>query len=174
MTKQNWLFALLIGSSIGCFYRASEGAAQSLSAATLATPAKLAAQEQQPPPRPVLYVVKDLGGLGGLAGVAEGVSDRGWVVGSSNLSGDQSQHAFIWRDGVMTDLGTLGAEQRRPVARERQPRIDCWRGRNDLSGLTVREFLFSLSQFTNRLDLSGVPLARRHNGGPPNSRRQQQ
>jgi probable HAF family extracellular repeat protein len=40
--------------------------------------------------------------------VAEGISDRGWVVGTANLAGDQSTHAFLWRDGVMTDLGTLG------------------------------------------------------------------
>src|SRR4029077_2543547 len=54
------------------------------------------------------YLVKDLGTLGGTAGVAEGISDRGWVVGDANLAGDQSGHAFLSRDGVMTDLGTLG------------------------------------------------------------------
>ena len=54
------------------------------------------------------YVVKDLGTLGGSEAVAEGISDRGWVVGSANLAGDQNGHAFLWRDGVMTDLGTLG------------------------------------------------------------------
>jgi probable HAF family extracellular repeat protein len=54
------------------------------------------------------YVVQDLGTLGGTAGVAEGISDRGWVVGSANLPGDQNGHAFLWRGGVMTDLGTLG------------------------------------------------------------------
>ena len=56
----------------------------------------------------VRYIVKDLGTLGGTQGTAEGVSDRGWVVGSANLAGNQSGHAFLWRDGKMMDLGTLG------------------------------------------------------------------
>jgi probable HAF family extracellular repeat protein len=30
------------------------------------------------------------------------------VTGDANLAGDQIEHAFLWRDGVMTDLGTLG------------------------------------------------------------------
>ena len=58
------------------------------------------------PPHNVHYVVKDLGTLGGTSGVAEGISDRGWVVGSANLAGDLNEHAFLWRDGVKTDLGT--------------------------------------------------------------------
>lgn len=64
------------------------------------------------PPHNVHYVVKDLGTLGGASSVAEGISDRGWVVGSANLAanppGYQEEHAFLWRNGVMTDLGTLG------------------------------------------------------------------
>jgi probable HAF family extracellular repeat protein len=58
-------------------------------------------------PRNVHYVVKDLGTLG-TSGVAEGISDRGWVTGDATLAGNQSVHAFLWRDGVMTDLDTLG------------------------------------------------------------------
>jgi probable HAF family extracellular repeat protein len=76
---------------------------------TLAPQIQLAAQGQ--PERhkeQTYYVVKDLGTLGGTQGVAEGISDRGWVVGDANLAGDQSGHAFLWRDGAMTDLGTLG------------------------------------------------------------------
>ncbi|MBV8204258.1 MAG: hypothetical protein JO195_04450 [Candidatus Eremiobacteraeota bacterium] len=41
-------------------------------------------------------------------GVAEGISNRGWVVGSACLAGCRFEHAFLWRDGVLTDLGTLG------------------------------------------------------------------
>jgi probable HAF family extracellular repeat protein len=75
----------------------------------LAAPIQLAAQDQQDHhEKQTYYFVKDLGTLGGSGGVAEGISDRGWIVGSSNLAGDQSGHAFLWRDGVMTDLGTLG------------------------------------------------------------------
>jgi probable HAF family extracellular repeat protein len=75
--------------------------------APLGTPLAVQAQPEHHPNQ-THYLVKDLGTLGGTAGVAEGISDRGWVVGDANLAGDQSGHAFLWRDGVMTDLGTLG------------------------------------------------------------------
>ena len=57
---------------------------------------------------PVLYVVKDLGTLGGSNANGNGINNRGWVVGNANVAGDQSGRAFLWRDGVMADLGTLG------------------------------------------------------------------
>jgi len=72
------------------------------------------------PARKVHYVVKNLGTLGGTASVAEGINDRGWVVGSANLASDQNGHAYLWRDGVMTDLGTLGG----PNSQEQWPVSD--------------------------------------------------
>jgi probable HAF family extracellular repeat protein len=54
------------------------------------------------------YTVKDLGTLGGTFTFAGGISDSGWVEGYSSLPGDNDTHAFLWRNGVMTDLGTLG------------------------------------------------------------------
>ena len=72
----------------------------------MAVPIHLIAQGSQP--TRTSYVVQDLGTLGGTQGVAEGISDRGWIVGSANLTGDQSEHAYLWRDGVKMDLGTLG------------------------------------------------------------------
>jgi probable HAF family extracellular repeat protein len=36
------------------------------------------------------------------------INDRGDVVGEADTSGNQASHAFLWRKGVMTDLGTLG------------------------------------------------------------------
>jgi probable HAF family extracellular repeat protein len=55
------------------------------------------------------YSVINLGTLGGTESNGYGgVNNRGWVTGDANLAGDQNEHAFLWREGVMTDLGTLG------------------------------------------------------------------
>lgn len=55
------------------------------------------------------YSVINLGTLGGTASNGfGGVNDRGWVTGDANLAGDQNEHAVLWRDGVIIDLGTLG------------------------------------------------------------------
>jgi probable HAF family extracellular repeat protein len=57
----------------------------------------------------IRYSVINLGTLGGsMSNGFGGVNNRGWVTGDANLAGDQNEHAFLWRDGVMTDLGTLG------------------------------------------------------------------
>jgi probable HAF family extracellular repeat protein len=55
----------------------------------------------------------DLGNLGGTTGQAGGnlawaINDRGQVVGSSDLAGDATFHAFLWTNAArMKDLGTL-------------------------------------------------------------------
>jgi len=54
------------------------------------------------------YAVISLGTLGGDSSEAFSINNRGWVAGVSNLGGNQNEHAFLWRRGVMTDLGTLG------------------------------------------------------------------
>jgi probable HAF family extracellular repeat protein len=55
------------------------------------------------------YSVINLGSLGGTESNGfGGVNNRGWVTGDANLAGDQNEHAVLWRDGVITDLGTLG------------------------------------------------------------------
>lgn len=51
-----------------------------------------------------------LGLLGGSCGIANGINDGGVVVGWSNTSGFYS-HAFIYTNGQMSDLGTLGANE---------------------------------------------------------------
>jgi probable HAF family extracellular repeat protein len=64
-------------------------------------------------------VMRDLGTLGGDNGAAVWLTDNDEVVGDADLPntppGCQStsciHHAFLWRAGVMTDLGTLGADQ---------------------------------------------------------------
>lgn len=63
--------------------------------------------------------MRDLGSLGGslsLPGTFFSLfgpfgriaNQRGQVVGTSYLAGDASWHAFLWSDGHMADLGTLG------------------------------------------------------------------
>jgi probable HAF family extracellular repeat protein len=44
---------------------------------------------------------------GDFAAIANGINDRGRVVGSTWDSNFNWSHAFIWQDGVMTDLNTL-------------------------------------------------------------------
>src|SRR5215208_7585788 len=57
---------------------------------------------------PSYYKVEDLGTLGGSRSWASAINDKGQVVGSSNLAGDQNNHAFLYKDSKMTDLLTLG------------------------------------------------------------------
>jgi probable HAF family extracellular repeat protein len=54
------------------------------------------------------YHVLNLLSLGGTSSAGSSVNNRGWVAGSSNLPGDQVQHASLWKDGSILDLGTLG------------------------------------------------------------------
>lgn len=52
------------------------------------------------------YTIVDLGTLGGSFSQGISVNNRGWVVGTSTLTGDQIEHEFLWRDGKMTDIGS--------------------------------------------------------------------
>ena len=60
-----------------------------------------------------MHDLKTLGGtlavVGSLAGSGGGaINNRGQVVGTSNLAGDQTHHPFLWDGGGLIDLGTLG------------------------------------------------------------------
>jgi probable HAF family extracellular repeat protein len=59
----------------------------------------------------------DLGTLGGTLGGIGGpfessllVNNRGQVMSTSSLAGDQIFHPFLWDHGVLSDLGTLGGD----------------------------------------------------------------
>jgi probable HAF family extracellular repeat protein len=54
------------------------------------------------------YQVLDEPSLGGTNSRANSINNRAWLAGYSNLPGNGSRHAALWRDGVLTDLGTLG------------------------------------------------------------------
>jgi probable HAF family extracellular repeat protein len=52
-----------------------------------------------------MYVLTDLGTLGGSISWATGINNQGVVVGDSTLPGDTVQHGFAWSQGAMHDLG---------------------------------------------------------------------
>ena len=52
------------------------------------------------------YQLVDLGTLGGSGGFAQAVNSTGQVVGDCQTPSG-SYHAFLWQNGIMTDLGTL-------------------------------------------------------------------
>src|SRR5438067_1541503 len=58
---------------------------------------------QPPAPR---YFVSNLDSLGGTNSRGNSINNRDWVAGYSNLPGNQSRHAALWRDQSLLDLGT--------------------------------------------------------------------
>jgi len=85
--------AMLLAILIGTYYGATL-------AQEPATPAREPATHQ--------YHVINLPSLRGTRSIGNSVNNRGWVAGYSNLPGDQSRHAILWRHGLAIDLGTLG------------------------------------------------------------------
>lgn len=88
------------------------------------------ARTQSSPTRAVLWqggTIRDLGTLGGsdpspygTESIAYGINDSGQVVGTALPAGGHPLHGFVWQNGVMRDLGTLGgngeATQGRDIA----------------------------------------------------------
>jgi probable HAF family extracellular repeat protein len=54
--------------------------------------------------------MQDLGTLGGSSGTANAINEAGEIVGYSSPAGDQAFLAFLWRNGVVTNLGTVGGD----------------------------------------------------------------
>lgn len=55
-----------------------------------------------------LYAITHLASLGGTDNQGNGINNQRWVVGASNLPGNGSAHATLWKKGTLVDLGTLG------------------------------------------------------------------
>jgi probable HAF family extracellular repeat protein len=82
-----------------------------LSLMHLATPeaTTLAAPIAQPSP-PSRYIYTNLGTLGSQGGSsAFGINNGGQVVGASGTNVFGASHAFLWQNGVLSDLGTLSS-----------------------------------------------------------------
>jgi probable HAF family extracellular repeat protein len=71
-----------------------------------------------PEPRYRVEIIEST--LGGQLSRGSGINNRGWIAGFSNLAGDETLHATLWRNGAITDLGTLGG----PASRVPWPGID--------------------------------------------------
>jgi probable HAF family extracellular repeat protein len=112
---------------------------------TVAEPTR--AQRVQP-----FYSVMDLGTLGGSYSLAEGINDRGDVVGSAQTDqGDQ--HAFLFTNGVMHHLGTLGG--RTSSASAINARGDVVGRANDSANM-ARAFLYRNGQMSEVPGLGGT------------------
>jgi probable HAF family extracellular repeat protein len=77
---------------------------RSIIVTSIAASTLLAGLATAQPPR---YTVTDLGTLGGTFSIPFGINSAGRVAGGATLPGG-SLHPFLWDDGHMTDLGTLG------------------------------------------------------------------
>jgi len=73
-----------------------------------ATLARALAQGQAQARAKVQYQVSNLASLGGTSSGGNSINDQTWAAGYSRLPDNQSRHAALWRNGSITDLGTLG------------------------------------------------------------------
>jgi probable HAF family extracellular repeat protein len=105
--------------------------------------------------RPFLWQNGKMSDLGSLGGHDEGgetgaaaINNRGWVVGSSYTAakkdyGPPIEHAFLWRDGKMTDLS-------RSALKQRESRATAINERGVIIGITSRDLLQSRHAFVWR------------------------
>ena len=73
-----------------------------------ATVARALAQGQAQAKARPQYQVSNLASLGGTSSGGNSINDQRWAAGYSRPPDNLSRHAALWRDGSITDLGTLG------------------------------------------------------------------
>src|SRR5438105_10960789 len=72
-----------------------------------ATLAPVHAQRPEATKARLQYQVSTLPSFGGTSSGGNSINDQSWVAGYSRLP-DRNRHATLWRNGALTDLGTLG------------------------------------------------------------------
>ena len=73
-----------------------------------ATVARALAQGQAQAKARPQYEVSNLASLGGTSSGGNSINDQTWAAGYSRQPDNLSRHAALWRNGSITDLGTLG------------------------------------------------------------------
>ena len=73
----------------------------------VATPTPVDAQKPEAMEARRQYQVSDLPGLDGTSNGGNSINDRAWAAGYARLP-DRNRHAGLWRNSLLTDLGTLG------------------------------------------------------------------
>ena len=95
-----------------------------------------------------------LGTLGGTSSLASDINEESQIVGSADIPGDL-EHAFLWEDGVMTDLGELiVSEETRQWGTDYDPSRDFGRTpvrRHDLTE-TVQSLAITLEPVFPQVD----------------------
>ncbi|MBN2293449.1 MAG: hypothetical protein JXM70_13550 [Pirellulales bacterium] len=107
-----------------------------------------------------VYKFTDLGALpGGVESNATGINSRGQVVGRSATGGPIGKHgsrAFLYDNGKMTDLGTLGGEKSNAIAINDSGQIV---GKSDTTEGDSHAFLYSDGKMTDLGTLGGHSIA---------------
>jgi probable HAF family extracellular repeat protein len=108
-----------------------------------------------PFPAEILYSVTDLGALEGpKSSYGTGINNAGQVVGYSypSTSTYAAYHAFLYSNGQMTDLGTLGGRYSRGDGINNAGQVAGWA---DTSAGSLHAFLYTDGQMTDLGTLGG-------------------
>ncbi len=114
----------------------------------------LALPGAQAAPAVAHWTVTDLGTLGGTFSAGSGINNAGQVVGTSFTPGDDSEHAFLFSNGTMTDLGTLpGGSYSHGISVNAAGQVTGYAG--TAGGTANRAFLYSNGTMTDLGALGG-------------------